>query len=163
MTVFKMKGGQTPDEMMNTMHQVITLIAVWVIFTVADASAKNLVPITDLNQALATARTEQKLLFVKYGSRSCRYCRSLDHWMKSQEIKINEAVFIYADINSDHSMRNQLFHERFKVDGSNLPYVIIASPEGKQIAARSGSGSKRNYRNFISDAERAYRGSKEVR
>lgn len=46
------------------------------------------------------------------------------------------------------------FYKRYKVDGQTLPFVVIAKPDGSQIAARSGYGREREYNDFIRDARK---------
>lgn len=111
---------------------------------------------TDLETALAKAEAGKKLLFVQYGREACGNCKALKEMIRTGQVRLPESDFAYADLNCDDSAARQAFGARFKVEGNMLPFVVIADPAGKQLAARAGYGSNAEYGALIKEARRAY-------
>lgn len=105
------------------------------------------------------AKAANKLLFVKYGREACGNCRALARLIEERDVKIDEDDFVFADIDCDDKAQKRVFYDTFEVDGKTLPFVVIATPDGKQIASRTGYGREDDFEDFIKDAERGYRRS----
>jgi thioredoxin-related protein len=130
----------------------ILLPAVALIATAAFAAAPK---ITDVNEALTKAQTDNKMLFMQYGREACGNCQALKAMLKSGKVRLSPSKFVYADVNCDDPATSKAFKEKFKVSGSTLPFVVIAAPDGRQLAARSGYGSDAEFNKLIKDAEKA--------
>ncbi len=120
------------------------------------AAAKNPLAQTNLEAALAKAKTENKLLFVQYGREACGNCQALKAMIQKKQVKLADDEFIYADVNCDDPGTRQAFGSRFKVEGSTLPFVVIADPGGTQLAGRTGYANAAVFTDFIRDTKRAY-------
>lgn len=125
------------------------------IFTLASAIAGGPEKITDLTTALAQAKEQGKMLFVQYGRDACSNCQALRSYVKEKDLRLSESKYVYADVDCDDAATIRLFRETFKVIGNTLPLVVVASPDGKQLAARSGYGSVRDYEDLLRDAGKA--------
>ncbi|MCB1209874.1 MAG: thioredoxin family protein [Verrucomicrobiales bacterium] len=125
------------------------------IFMAASAIAGGPEKITDLSQALAQAKEQGKLLFVQYGRDACSNCQALRSYVKEKDLRLSESKYVYADVDCDDPATIRLFGEKFKVVGNTLPFVVIAAPDGTQLAARSGYGSVRDYEDLLRDAGKA--------
>lgn len=110
--------------------------------------------VTDLAEALSKAKAENKMLFVQYGREACSNCQALKGYVKGRDLRLSESKFVYADVNCDDSKTSALFREKFKVEGSTLPFVVVAAADGTQLAARSGYGSVREYEDLLRDASK---------
>jgi thioredoxin-related protein len=143
--------------MRMSMRGVCVLVVAGTVLMAADrALAKGAAAETNLLEALTKAKTENKLLFVQYGREACGNCQALKAMIRKREVNLSDADFVYADVNCDDPDTRQVFGNRFTVEGRMLPFVVIADPEGKQLAARSGYGEAGEFEDFIRDAKRAY-------
>ena len=111
--------------------------------------------ITDVKAALEKAQAENKMLFMQYGREACGNCQALKGYIKKNDVRLSESKFVYADMNCDDSATSQAFKSKFKVEGNMLPFVVVAAPDGTQLAARSGYGTVRDYEDMIRDAQKA--------
>lgn len=111
--------------------------------------------ITDLKSALETAQGSGKMLFVQYGREACGNCQALKGMIEKRQVRLSESKYVYADVNCDDSAASALFREKFKVSGSTLPFVVVAAPDGTQLAARSGYGTADQYEDLLRDASKA--------
>lgn len=118
-------------------------------------------PVTDLTAALAKAKAENKMLFVQMGRENCGNCQALKAMIKSNQVKLPEAKFVYADVNCDDPATDQLFSSKFKVQGSTLPFVAIAAPDGTKLAGRSGYGTAKEFESLIREAGKNARAATE--
>ena len=75
--------------------------------------------------------------------------------IKGGKVRLSQSKFVYADVNCDDRATSKAFMSKFKVSGNTLPFVIIAAPDGRQLAARSGYGTEAEFNKFIQDAEKA--------
>ncbi len=110
---------------------------------------------TDLKSALETAQGQGKMLFVQYGREACSNCQALKGMIASREVQLSESKYVYADVNCDDPKTRELFAKQFKVDGSTLPFVVVAAPDGTLLAARTGYGSADAYAGLLRDAQKA--------
>jgi thioredoxin-related protein len=110
-------------------------------------------PVTDLNAALEKAKAENKLLFVQMGREACGNCQALREMIKKGDVRLSESKIVYADINCDDAATNKMFREKFKVEGSTLPIVAIAAPDGSQLAAHGGYGDAKTFEGLLRDAK----------
>lgn len=117
--------------------------------------AKGPEAVNDLGSALDRAKAEQKMLFVQYGRVACGNCQALKKMISEKDVKLPGSKFIYADVNCDDPATSQAFRSKFKVEGNTLPFVVIADPEGKQLAARTGYGSAKQWEELIEEAQKA--------
>ena len=124
--------------------------------TLGQMRAKESVAEKTLEAALTKAEAEKKLLFVQYGRESCGNCSALKGMIRNGQVRLSPSDFIYADLNCDDQAINQAFHTRFTVEGRTLPFVVIADPTGKQLAARAGYGSAAEFSDLIKEAKRSY-------
>jgi thioredoxin-like negative regulator of GroEL len=111
--------------------------------------------ITDVNEALSKAQTENKMVFMQYGREACGNCQALKAMIKGGKVHLSPSKFVYADVNCDDSATKAAFSSKFKVSGNTLPFVVIAAPDGRQLAGRSGYGSDADFNKLIKDAEKA--------
>ena len=111
--------------------------------------------ITDVNEALSKAQSENKMVFLQYGREACGNCQALKAMIKAGKVHLSPSKFIYADVNCDDSATSKAFSSKFKVSGSTLPFVVIAAPDGRQLAARTGYGTVPEFEKLIKDAEKA--------
>ncbi|RBP36111.1 thioredoxin-like protein [Roseimicrobium gellanilyticum] len=111
--------------------------------------------LTDINAGLAQAKTENKLLFVQYGREACGNCQALKGYIKDRSLRLSESKYVYVDANCDDSSTSQAFRSKFKVEGKTLPFVVVAAPDGTQLAARTGYGSVKEYEDLLKEAQKA--------
>ena len=131
----------------------MVLIAVALLWSVPQGFAKGPVAVTDLDKALEQAKTEKKLLFIQYGREACGNCQALRGYVAKGEVKLSKDKFVYADLNCDDKTTAAAFRKMFKVEGSTLPFVVVADSEGKQLAGRTGFGSPAEYKKFLTSAQ----------
>jgi thioredoxin-related protein len=135
-----------------------TLLTSFLVATATFAGAPDAV--TNVNTALEKAKAENKMLFLQYGREACGNCQTLKSYIKGNDVRLSESKFIYADVNCDDPATSQAFKSKFKVEGSTLPFVVVAGPDGTQLAARSGYGTARDYEDLIRDAQKAMKKGK---
>lgn len=111
--------------------------------------------VTDINAALEKAKAENKMVFLQYGREACGNCQVLKGYIKGRDLRLSESKFVYADVNCDDPATSKLFREKFKITGNTLPFVVVAGPDGTQLAARAGYGTVKEYEDMIRDAQRA--------
>ncbi|MDB6116223.1 MAG: Thioredoxin-related protein [Verrucomicrobiaceae bacterium] len=108
--------------------------------------------LTDIGAAMTRAKTEHKLLFLQMGREDCENCQALRAMINKKQVQLPASQFVYADVNCDDPATMKVFRRNFKVIGSTLPFVVVASPEGKQLAAKSGSGTTADFTTLINKA-----------
>lgn len=111
--------------------------------------------VTDINEALAKAKSENKMVFLQYGREACGNCQALKAMIKAGKVHLSTSKFVYADVNCDDPATSAAFREKFKVSGSTLPFVVVAGADGTQLAARSGYGTDAQFNKLIQDAGKA--------
>lgn len=94
------------------------------------------------------------LLFVQYGREACGNCQALKKMIAGRDVRLAESKFVYADVNCDDPATSRAFKSQFKVEGNTLPFVVIADAEGKQLAARTGYGSAKEWEELIKEAQK---------
>jgi thioredoxin-related protein len=117
--------------------------------------------LTDINAGLAQAKTENKLVFIQYGREKCGNCQALKGYIKSRSVRLSESKYVYVDANCDDSATSGVFRSKFKVEGSTLPFVVVASADGTQLAARTGYGTPDEYEDLLKEAQKAVKKSTE--
>ncbi|MDB6138718.1 MAG: Thioredoxin-related protein [Verrucomicrobiaceae bacterium] len=122
------------------------------LFIGMNAVAEGPSKITDINAALTKAKTENKLLFLEFGREDCENCQALRAMLAKKQVQLPASQFIYADVNCDDPSTMKVFRQKFKVVGSTLPFVILASPEGKQLVAKTGPGTAADFSALIDKA-----------
>lgn len=107
----------------------------------------------DLEQALHEAKASGKMLFVMFGREGCGNCKHLKKMIKSGSVDVEVNKFVIADINCDDKKQSAVFYKRYTVNGSYLPFVVIARPDGTMISSRAGFAEATEYNNFIKAAK----------
>lgn len=138
---------------LHSMKSLLFAVSLLLAATFAQASK----PVTSISAALAKAKSENKLLFLQLGREDCPHCQALRAMIKSQKVSLPEEKFVYADVNCDDRPTMKAFVSRFQVRGNELPFVVIAAPDGTQLVARSGEGSEKDYNKLVRRAEKASR------
>jgi|JI10StandDraft_1071094.scaffolds.fasta_scaffold42091_2 thioredoxin-related protein len=137
------------------MKSKLAIAAAFCFFTLASAFAGGPEKITDLSKALAQAKEQGKMLFVQLGRDECSNCQALRGYVREKDLRLSESKYVYADIDIDDAATRRLFDEKFKVSGNVLPFVVVASAEGTQLASRGGYGTVRDYEDLLRDAAKA--------
>ena len=132
-----------------------TLLASLALLFATAAFAGGPAKVTDLKSAMETAQGQGKMLFVQMGREACSNCQALKGMIAKGDVRLSESKFVYADVNCDDSKTRDLYVKHFKVEGSTLPFVVVAAPDGTQLAARSGYGSADDYAGLLRDAQKA--------
>lgn len=132
--------------------RILAALAVFCFSAVLAAGPDKL---TDINAALEKAKAENKMVFLQYGREACGNCQVLKGYIKGRDLRLSESKFVYADVNCDDPATSKLFREKFKVSGGMLPFVVVAGPDGTQLAARAGYGTVKEYEDLLRDAQRA--------
>ena len=122
-------------------------------FIALSAMAGGPTKITDINAALAKAKAEKKLLFLQIGKADCDNCNELRGMVARDKVKLPASQFVYADVDFDDGATLKVFRRHFKVLGVELPFVVVASPEGKQLGARYGRGTPEDFADLIAKAQ----------
>jgi hypothetical protein len=120
----------------------------------ASVWAGRLEPVKDLEKALRMAKEQNKLLFIQYGREKCGNCQALKGMIKEGSVRLRDSKFVYADVDCDDDATSKVFAKHFKVEGRTLPFVVIAGPDSKQLAARTGYGEAQAFEDMIRDAEK---------
>ena len=113
------------------------------------------VAVTHLTAALKQAKTEGKMLFVLSGRENCGNCQALKDLISSGKLSLPAKEFVYADVDWDDEKEGELFEAKFKVSGNMLPFVVVASADGKQLTARSGYGTQKDFEKLLAAAQAA--------
>lgn len=111
--------------------------------------------VTNIKTAMEKAKAENKLLFLQLGRENCPNCQALKGYIKERSLRLSESKFVYADVDGDDPATNKIFEQNFKVTGNTLPFVIVAGPDGKQLAGRTGFGTVKEYEDLLRDAQKA--------
>jgi len=122
----------------------------FVVFPVFSANP----PVHDIATALDKAKAENKLLFLQFGREACGNCQALKGMVKAGKVRLSPEKFVYADVNCDDPATRKAFGSKFKVSGNTLPFVVVAAPDGSQLAGRTGYGSDADYNKLIQQAVR---------
>ncbi len=134
---------------MKTLLAILAMLCATTVL--ADVPAK----ITDLKAAMKAAKSQGKLLFIQLGRESCVHCQALKSMIASRKVQLPASQYVYADVDCDDGSTKDLFVKHFQVYGSTLPFVVVAAPDGTQLAARSGDGSAKDYAGLLRDAQTA--------
>ena len=133
----------------------LVLFGLFIVLAVPCAQAKKpAVVAPTLDEILATAKAEGKLVFIQLGRETCGNCQALRGYIAQGAVRLPKDRFVYADLNCDDPETNRAFYKLFQVQGNMLPFVVIADSNGKQIASRAGFGSADEFTKFVHDAER---------
>lgn len=111
----------------------------------------------NLEQAIAKAKANNKMLFIMYGREACGNCQHLKKMIKGGTVNLEVNQFVIADINCDDKKQSPAFYKRYSsVSGSYLPFVVITRPDGTMLVSRTGYGKAADYQNLIQDAKKKY-------
>jgi thioredoxin-related protein len=111
--------------------------------------------VTDINAALEQAKAEHKMLFLQFGREACENCQALKAMINAKKVSLPESKFVYADVNCDDKATKKVFASKFSVSGNTLPFVVVASPDGKQLAGHGGYLSEADFNKMIQSASKA--------
>jgi len=111
--------------------------------------------ITDIKQALAAAKAQNKLLFLEMGRPNCENCETLHQMIAKNAVSLPDLQYVYADVSADDRATFHAFSRQFNVSGPELPFVVIASPDGVLLASHTGAGSAADYQKMLKTAEKA--------
>jgi hypothetical protein len=95
---------------------------------------------TDLGNALAQAKKENKMGFILLGREDCGNCQATKKLVSSGAVPVTVDKFVIADINTDDPVADAEFLQRFGREnfGDTLPFVVIIDSNGKVLAKYSG-------------------------
>lgn len=134
--------------------KTITVICGLFLLSAGFSYAKAPEAIQALPTALEKAKAENKLLFIEYGREACGNCQALKSSIKRGQVKLPANKFVYVDLNCDDKAVSGEFHRRYKVEGTTLPFVVIADSDGNQLAARTGYGTPKDFQDLIKQAQK---------
>ena len=146
------RGGGVHGNTVAGVKNFLAVLSLSLLFSLTVPSVRALDADTDLDAAISLATKEHKSLFIIYGCTTCKNTKHLLTSLESQEIRLPRAAFIVVSLNKNIPGQRKSFLGRYKVTGDVLPYVVIARPDGKQVAMRTGYGSAGAYNDFIRDA-----------
>jgi len=138
------------DDLVNMRTPFLIPLLVLVSATLSLAGPKH--KFNDISAALEKAKTENKILFLQFGREACGNCQELRKMISKNEIELPSSKFVYADVDCDDKAATKIFRQKFHVIGTTLPFVIVASPDGTQLAARTGYGSASEFQKLIKEA-----------
>lgn len=136
--------------------KISTLIVIASVLACAGFAAARLpkpTPMTDLKTALERAKNGKKLLFIQNGRPKCGNCQAVRDYIMDGQIQLSANKFVYVILNCDDKATNQEFNKRYKVNGHKLPLVVIADPDGNQLAEHSGWALPAVFNKLIHEAE----------
>ncbi len=127
------------------------------IYRLRRPSGKRLPGVHNLEEAVNTAKAENKFVFVQYGRELCSNCQKVWDILACKDVILPDNM-IYADVNCDDPATVEFFSMNFTIDDSGiwLPYVVIVAPDGSQLASCSGLKTPEYYTTMISDAVKAW-------
>lgn len=108
-----------------------------------------------VDQAVALARKENKLVFIQVGRKNCGNCRALKAEIQADRYHLPSADFVHVELDCDSPVVMRDFTQRFKVQGSTLPFVVISDGKGKALANSSGFVSKEKFDELVKTARQA--------
>ena len=71
-----------------------------------------------------------------------------------KDVRLPKTAILIVDLNCDEPATSAAFRERYKVDGNTLPFVVIANPDGLQIASRKVYGHEKDFNEFVREARK---------
>ena len=108
-----------------------------------------------LKEVLESAKKDGKLAFILFGREACGNCQALRGYIAQGSVQLSKNRFVYADLNCDDPATSQAIYKAFKVEGSALPFVVIAGNDGKQLVSRTGFGSPEDFNKLVKEADKA--------
>lgn len=138
--------------------KIKVVIKIWLVFLMCLLGhqlgyAMGLKRVTDLDRALEKAKEMDKMLFIQIGRSSCGNCQHLKELIRTKKIELDYSEFIYVDLNYDSKKDKSAFKERYTVEGSTFPFVVITNTAGDQLVSRSGYGEASEYNDIIQKAK----------
>lgn len=109
--------------------------------------------IHNLQEALAKAKAEDKLLFIQYGREECSNCQKIWDLLGCGDVKLPDNM-LYADVSCDDSDVRLFVESNYSINdaGIYLPYIFIVAPDGSQLDSSSGLYTPEFYRDMIKRA-----------
>lgn len=107
---------------------------------------------TTLDEALAAAKADGKLVFVEMGREQCSQCRSLVESVVPQadiaRLLQNHAVALASDIDAPEAELIDLAANNMP-DAMMLPFVMLLDAEGQFLAGSHGSVQPRRFQDVL--------------
>lgn len=122
------------------------------LFAAIGARAAGPEPIKKLHDALSLAKKGEKMSFVLLGRPTCGNCNALREYIAREAVPLPESQYVYADLNIDDASDAKSFEDRFRVEGTTLPFVVVADSRGKMLASRTGGGNPEAYKELLAEA-----------
>ena len=112
--------------------------------------------VTDLNKALDTAHSGNKMMFVIYGREACGNCQATKAMIKSRQIKVPDSKFVVVDLNCDDPSVSAEFRKRYSKEtfGTTLPFVVVADAAGNALASSGGYKSADEWEKVLKAAQK---------
>ena len=104
-----------------------------------------------LENALSTARTENKRVFLHFGAPWCSWCHKLEGWMAKPEVAALLAKdFVDLKIDTDRMTGGQELLEKFNTksktrEGGGIPWIAILGADGTMIIDSNGPGGNTGF------------------
>lgn len=106
--------------------------------------AEPLVASSVLENALSTARTENKRVFLHFGAPWCGWCHKLEAWMAKPEVAALLAKdYVDLKIDTDRMTGGDEFLKKFNPkagtpEGGGIPWIVILNSDGSAIIDSTG-------------------------
>lgn len=92
-----------------------------------------------LENALSTARTENKRVFLHFGAPWCGWCHKLEAWMAKPEVAALLAKdFVDLKIDTDRMTGGQELLTKFNPKPGGIPWIIILNADGSRVIDSNG-------------------------
>ena len=112
--------------------------------------------ITDVNEALSKAQTENKMVFMQYGREACGNCQATKKMVREGKIPVTADAFVAADLNIDDQRVQASFMQKYQKEkfGNTLPFVVITDSHGKALASSGGYKAPEAWSALIEEAKK---------
>ena len=111
---------------------------------------------TVLDDAIASAKADNKLVFLHFGAPWCGWCHHLENWMAQPEIKsMLEKAFVDVKIDTDRMTGGSELLSKYCKEPSGIPWFVFMNPKTKEVIVTS-DGPKGNVGFPSTDEEIAY-------
>jgi thiol-disulfide isomerase/thioredoxin len=96
-----------------------------------------------MNEAIAAAATQNKLVFLHFGAPWCSWCHKLEAWMANEDVAAVLAKdFIEVKIDQDRMIGGKDLQKQLKPDaGGGIPWFAFLDHDGKIVADSDIPGS----------------------
>lgn len=93
-----------------------------------------------LNTALATAKKEEKIVFLHFGAPWCGWCHRFEDWLTQKDVaRIMDKRFVDVKIDTDLDTGGEAMRTHYAGGRSTgIPWFVMLTPEGKTITTSDG-------------------------